>query len=46
LYLSSHSKLKSMILSELHATPIAGHLGFTKTYDQVKRSFFLGRHET
>jgi hypothetical protein len=28
------------VLSEFHATPIVGHLGFTKTYDQVKRSFF------
>jgi hypothetical protein len=24
----------------LHATPIARHSGFTKTYDRVKRSFF------
>jgi hypothetical protein len=29
-----------MVLSELHATPTAGHSGFTKTYDMVKRSFF------
>jgi hypothetical protein len=29
-----------MVLSELHATPTAGHSGFTKTYDKVKRSFF------
>jgi hypothetical protein len=28
-----------MVLSELHATPTARHSGFTKTYDQVKRSF-------
>jgi hypothetical protein len=40
LYLSKQSKIKSMILSELHATPTAGHSGFTKTYDRVKRSFF------
>jgi hypothetical protein len=40
LYLSKQSKLKSMVLSELHATPTAGHFGFTKTYDRVKRSFF------
>jgi hypothetical protein len=40
LYLSKQSKLKSMLLSELHATPTAGHSGFTKTYDRVKRSFF------
>jgi hypothetical protein len=40
LYLSKQSKLKSMILSELHATPTAGNSEFTKTYDRVKRSFF------
>jgi hypothetical protein len=40
LYLSKHSKLKSTVLFELHATPTAGYYGFTKTYDRVKRSFF------
>jgi hypothetical protein len=40
LYLSKQSQLKSMVLSELHATPTTGHSGFTKTYDRVKRSFF------
>jgi hypothetical protein len=40
LYLSKQSKLKSTVLSELHTTPTAGHSGFTKTYDQVKRYFF------
>jgi hypothetical protein len=40
LYLCKQSKLKSMVLLELHATPTAGHSGFTKTYDKVKRSFF------
>jgi hypothetical protein len=40
LYLSKQSKLKSTILSELHATPTMGHSGFTKTYDRVKCSFF------
>jgi hypothetical protein len=40
LYSSKQSKLKSMVLSELDATPTTGHLGFTKTYDWVKRSFF------
>jgi hypothetical protein len=39
LYLSKQSKLKSTLLSELHATPTVGHSGFTKTYDRVKRSF-------
>jgi hypothetical protein len=37
LYLSKQSKLKSTILSELHATPTTGHSWFTKTYDRVKR---------
>ena len=40
LYLSKQSKLKSTVLSELHATPTAGHSGFTKTYDRVKHFFF------
>jgi hypothetical protein len=40
MYLSKQSQLKSMVLSELHATPTTGHSGFTKTYDWVKRSFF------
>jgi hypothetical protein len=39
LYLSKQSKIKSTVLSELHATPTTGHSGFTKTYDRVKRSF-------
>jgi hypothetical protein len=29
-----------MVLSELHATPIVGHSGFTKNYDRVKCSLF------
>jgi hypothetical protein len=37
LYLSKQSNLKSMVLFELHATPIARHSGFTKTYDRVKQ---------
>jgi hypothetical protein len=40
LYLNKQSKIKSMVLYELHATPIAGHSGFTKTYDPIKCSFF------
>jgi hypothetical protein len=40
LYLSKQSKLKSMVLSELHATPTTGYSRFTKTYDRVKCSFF------
>jgi hypothetical protein len=40
LYSIKQSNLKSTILFELHATPTAGHSGFTKTYDRVKSSFF------
>jgi hypothetical protein len=40
LYLIKQSKLKSTVLSELHATSTTGHSGFTKTYNRVKRSFF------
>jgi hypothetical protein len=39
LYLSKKSKLKTKILSELHATPTYGHSRFNKTYDRVKRYF-------
>jgi hypothetical protein len=39
LYLSKQSKLKSIVLVELHATLTTGHSGFTKTYDRVKLSF-------
>jgi hypothetical protein len=46
LYLGKQSKLKSTVLSKLQATPTAGHSGFTKTYDKVKCSFFLGWYET
>jgi hypothetical protein len=41
LYLSKQSKLKSTVLSKIHATPTVGHSGLTKTYDRVKHSFFL-----
>jgi hypothetical protein len=40
LYLFKQSQLKSMVLSELHASPTVGHSGFTKTYERVKHSFF------
>jgi hypothetical protein len=41
LYLSKELQLKSTVLSELHASPTVGNLVFTKTYERVKRSFFL-----
>jgi hypothetical protein len=40
LYLCKKSKLKSTVLFELHSSLTVGHLGFTKTYEQVKHSFF------
>jgi hypothetical protein len=40
IYLSKRSNLKSMVLSEFHASPIVGNSGFTKTYEWFKRSFF------
>jgi hypothetical protein len=40
MYLSKQSQLKSMMLSDLHASPTNGNLGFTKTYERVKHSFF------
>jgi hypothetical protein len=45
LYLIKKSISKATVLSELHASPTAGHSSFHKTYEQIKRSFFLGRHE-
>ncbi|UYV79051.1 K02A2.6-like [Cordylochernes scorpioides] len=32
--------LRMEILSDLHDAPTAGHLGFAKTYDRVKRRFY------
>jgi hypothetical protein len=40
MYLRKQSNLKSMVLSEFHASPTAGHSRFTKTYEWVKHSFF------
>ena len=40
LYLSKQSTLKSKVLSEFHDSPTVGNLGFTKTYEWVKHSFF------
>jgi hypothetical protein len=40
LYLCKHSQLKSTVLLKLHASPIARHSRFTKTYERIKRSFF------
>jgi hypothetical protein len=41
LYLCKQSQLKCIVISELHASPIAGHSGFSKTYERVKHFFFL-----
>jgi hypothetical protein len=40
LYLCKKSQLKYTIISELHASPTTEHSRFTKTYEQVKCSFF------
>jgi hypothetical protein len=40
LYLCKKSQLKSTVLSELHASPTTRYSIFTKTYEQVKHSFF------
>jgi hypothetical protein len=39
-YLSKQSQHKYIVLSKIHASPIVGHSGFTKTYEKVKQSFF------
>jgi hypothetical protein len=41
MYLRKQSALKSMVLFKFHASPIARHSGFPKTYKRVKHSFFL-----
>jgi hypothetical protein len=41
MYLRKKLQLKYTVLSKLHASPISGKLGFTKTYERVKRSFFF-----
>jgi hypothetical protein len=46
LYLRKQSHLKSIVLFELHASPIAVNSSFHKTYERIKCSFFLGMHET
>jgi hypothetical protein len=40
LYLNKNSTFKSIVLSELHASPIIGHFGFHKKYEMIKCSFF------
>ena len=40
LHLCKQSQVKSIVFSELHASPTSGHSGSTKTYERVKRSFF------
>jgi hypothetical protein len=46
LYLCKQSQLKSIVIYKLHASPTTEHSWFTKTYERVKRSFFLGMYET
>jgi hypothetical protein len=46
MYLRKQSTLKSTVLSKFHASPTTENLGFSKTYEHVKHSFFLGQYET
>jgi hypothetical protein len=41
MYLRKKFDLKSIVFSKIHDQPTVGHLGFTKTYEWVKHSFFL-----
>jgi hypothetical protein len=34
------AKLRTTILYDYHNSPIAGHMGFEKTYDNIQRQFF------
>jgi hypothetical protein len=40
MYLRKQSHFKPTVLSELHASPTTGHLGFNKTYERIIHSFF------
>jgi hypothetical protein len=40
LYLCNNSQFKKKVLLELHTSPIGGHLGFLKTYHNIKKDFF------
>lgn len=40
IYLNSNSKFKSKILKESHDSLSAGHVGFFKTYNNARQSFF------
>jgi hypothetical protein len=39
IYLVSESTIKGKIMEATHNTPLAGHLGFFKTYRQVSERF-------
>jgi hypothetical protein len=40
LYLCKTSSLKKKFLTELHESPVGGHLGFLKKYYRVKKELF------
>ena len=40
IYLPNTSKFKLQVLKENHDSPTAGHVGFFKTYYNIRRSFF------
>ena len=39
IYLVPESKLKQKILKHMHDSPLAGHLGFLKTYRSMRERF-------
>ena len=39
IFLVLESKLKQKILKEVHDSPLAGHMGFLKTYRRLKEKF-------
>jgi len=40
IYFPSSWKFKTQVLKENHDTPRAGHMGFLKTYHNIRQSFF------
>ena len=40
MFLSSYSQLKSLVLQQMHDSPIGGHSGYLKNLYRVKQDFF------
>lgn len=43
LCIPNDSTLRSTLLHDAHDSPLGGHLGFDKTYDSIRRSFYWPR---